>query len=314
MRLLWLGNTTPPCACLWYRLDAVPSLVALALQQQEQPGIDAIILDCRQTCPYSPAHILSASSFLRMANIRLCLFGGSQSVNTDAWLLHCDGDIALALDALHRGVANNRQSDLVKTQSVQPATQISKPQGTMLIVEVFGSQARMGCTTQTLQLFHYFASLGFVPAVIVSQEQRLLLQRLMGGKDMGDAVVIDGIPFLLSVHSGYDCFLRDGGVIDKEKAERAQTADLCILVAGSKPWELTHSASALALLRRLPHFVTIAAFYEEADVLKALLQKLGMHCPVLTAPWQPSPFSRGKEGAYESIMRPIIEQIILEEL
>ncbi len=312
MRLLWLGNTTPPCACMWYRLDAVPSLVALALQQQDRPTFDAVILDCRQLCPYSPAHILSASSFFRLANIRLCLFGGGQIVKTDAWLLHCDGDIALALDFLQRGEATNRPTKS-KAQAAQTAKQIQKPPGTMLIVEVLGSQARIGCTTQCLQLFHYLTSAGFTPAVIVTQEHRMLLQQLMGGKNIGDAVIIDSIPFLLSVHSGYDCFIRDGGCIDKGKAERAQTADICVLVAGTKPWELSHSASALALLRSVSRLATVVTFAEDGQVLMTLLQKLGLSCPVLTAPWQPSPFLRGKEEVYEPL-RPLVEQMILEEL
>lgn len=311
MKLLWIGETAPPEGVQWRRLRETPSLVAVALTLTEQKDVfDAVLLDCRQECPYSMPHILSASSFLRAKGIRLCLLGGSLQLKTDAWLLHCDGTAASAVAMLKE--LPHRQTPQAPEKADKPPAiaPMQKRQGTLLMLDVLGSQPRIGCTTQCLQLYHYFTALGFSPAIVTTQAQADVLRRLMGGAQAGDTLIMEGVPFVTSAQSGFDCFLRDGGCIDAGKAAQARNADFCVLVAGVKPWEISHTANALTLLRDVSQLLLVASFGDgrAEETLQALLQKAGRICPALAAPWQPDPFTATGAGCYE-LIRPILKNM-----
>ncbi len=311
MKLLWIGETAPPEGLQWRSLKETPSLVAVALALIERQEVfDAVLLDCRRECPYSVPHILSASSFLRAKGLRLCLLGGHLQIRTDAWLLHCDGTAASAISML-KELPHRADTKAPEKADKPPAiAPMQKRQGTLLMLDVLGSQPRIGCTTQCLQLYHYFTALGFSPAIVTTQAQADVLQRLMGGTQAGDALIMEGVPFVTSAQSGFDCFLRDGGCIDTGKAAQAHNADLCVLVAGVKPWEISHTVNALTLLRDVSQLMLVASFGDgkAEETLQALLQKTGRACPALAAPWQPEPFTATGTGRYE-LIRPILRNM-----
>lgn len=309
MRLLWIGerNEAPPMVQAVQTFAQTPSLVAVALQQEERKTLDAVLLDCRNGCPYSVPHLLSASSLLRAKEIRLCLLGGSLQLKTDAWLLSCDGTAAAAAAMLKELPHRQTPQAPDKPQAIAP---MQIRQGTLLMLDILGSQPRIGCTTQCLQLYHYFTALGFSPAIVVTQAQAGVLRQLLGGTQAGDTLIMEGVPFVTSAQSGFDCFLRDSGCIDAGKAAQARNADLCVLVAGVKPWEICHTVDALTLLRDVSQLLLVASFGDgrAKETLQALLQKTGHICPVLAAPWQPDPFTATGAGCYERI-RPILKNM-----
>lgn len=318
MRILWISDGTPPKGTEGRTFRVTPSLSALAIQAEECKTFDAVVLDCRNACPYSLPHILSAAALFRVSSIRLCVLGGSMKLKTDEWLLHCDGSPELALDGLQKLETEEKLPQRVKrSRPIHESPAIPTIQhrpGALLMLDVLGSQSRIGCTTQCLQLFHYFSALGFQPAIITTPEQASVLQRLMGGNQAGDALLIDGIAFVTSVQSRYDCYIRDAGCIDEGKAAAAGNADFCVLVAGIKPWELTSTVTALALLRGVSRLFTVVSFggNESEQQIQALLQKVGHSCPAIAAPWQPNPFTPTAIQCYEAL-RPILETMMKEE-
>lgn len=318
MNTLWIGDRAAPKGTQRRSLRQTPSLSEIALQQFEQKTYDAVVLDCRGGCPYSVPHILSASALFRTADVRFCVFGGSVMLKTDDWLLRCDGSAEVALAELEKaGKTKNTgvKPDGLKQSWKSPAlAPLQHPPGTLLMIDVLGSQSRIGCTTQSLQFYHYFATLGFRPAIIISSEQASVLQRLMEGKQIGDTLVIDGVTFVTSVQGGYDCFIHDAGCIDGAKAAAAQNADYCVLVAGIKPWEASAAVAALTSLRGVRRLLTVVSYGDEESKsqMQALMQKTGHSGTSIAAPWQPNPFKPTSLGCYEAI-RPILETMLKEE-
>ena len=318
MRILWISDAAPPKGAEGRSFRATPSLSALAIQSIECKTFDAAVLDCRNTCPYSVPHILSAADLFRVASIRLCVLGGSMRLNTNDWLLHCEGAPELALEGLQKlEIAKKPSKRSEKSRSVQMSPAIPTlphPPGALVMIDVVGSQARIGCTTQCLQLFHYFSALGFQPAIITTPMQASVLQRLMGGNQVGDTRSIDGVAFVTSVQSRYDCYIRDVGCIDESNAAAAQNADICVLAAGIKPWEISSTVAALTLLQGVSRLLTVVSFGgdDSEQQMQALLQKAGHFCPAINAPWQPNPFTPTAIHCYEAL-RPILETMMKEE-
>lgn len=318
MRILWISDGTPPKGTEGRSFQTTPSLSALAIQAGECKTFDAVVLDCSSACPYSVPHILSAAALFRVAGVRLCVLGGSTKLKADACLLQCNGSPELTLKELKaRATPEESPRRLHKPQAPKklPAlAAVPHRQGALLMLDVLGSQSRIGCTTQCLQLFHYFSAIGFQPAIVTTPEQTSILQRLMGGTQTDDVLLIDGIAFVTSIQSGYNCYIHDAGCINESKAVAAQNADLCVLVAGIKPWELSPTVSALTLLHDVSRLLTVVSYGGSGaeDAIQALLQKARSKSPAIAAPWQPNPFTPTAIGCYEAL-RPILETMLKEE-
>lgn len=317
MNTLWIGDRKPPSGTKGRSFRQTPSLSEIALQQLDRKSFDAVVLDCRDGCPYSAPHILSASALFCAASIRFCVLGSHMEPLTDAWMIRCDGSAELALEKLEKTERQGKQQSTeaaLQKRKASALAPLQRPVGTLLTVDVLGSQARIGCTTQCLQLFHYFSALGFQPAVVATPEQVSILQRLMGGTQAGDALLIDGIAFVTSVQSRYDCYIRDVGCIDGAKAVAAQNADFCVLVAGIKPWEVSATVAALTSLHDIRRLLAVASYGDEESKtqVQALMRKTECSGVAITAPWQPNPFVPTSLGCYEAI-RPTLKTMIKEE-
>lgn len=318
MNTLWIGDGKPPSGTKGRSFRQTPSLSEIALQQLEHKTFDAVVLDCRDRCPYSAPHILSASALFCAASVRFCVLGGCMGPLTDAWMIRCDGSAELALEKLGKTKGPRKQQSTEAVRQKRKASVLAplqRPVGTFLTIDVLGSQARIGCTTQCLQLFHYFSALGFQPAVVATPDQVSTLQRLMGGTQADDALLIDDVAFVTSAQSRYDCYIRDVGCIDGAKAFAAQNADYCVLVAGIKPWEVSAAVTALTSLHDVRRLLTVASYGDEESKkqIQALMQKTGRSGVAITAPWQPNPFIPTSLGCYEAI-RPILETMMKEEI
>lgn len=91
-----------------------------------------------------------------------------------------------------------------------------------------------------------------------------------------------------------------------------QATDCLVLVAGCKPWEIQHTAAALrsAKGKELP---VLLSFASEADAYG--LKPLFGSQSVAVAPWVPELWqpSGAALAIYDSLLRPILERVLLSE-
>lgn len=128
-------------------------------------------------------------------------------------------------------------------REIRTVSPLTIPQGTILLLAVYASQARIGCTTQSIGLWHYVRALGFSPAVVGDAERIKDIAKLMNGKEITDGFLIEGVPMVYSTNLSYDCYILDLGA--NPKPENLASADIRVLVAGSKPWEMPSTIDAL---------------------------------------------------------------------
>lgn len=298
MRILWIGtkaNMPKEAQAMWTAAQ-VPSLFSLAAEEK----YDVVLLDCRAGCPWSLPHILAAAA--ELAPVRLCLLAGPELQQRLRGKLMAAEKVEDILEALKAPKKLHALSEFAPGKEKMP---LRLPEGVCLVVDVVGSQPRMGVTTQCFQLWHFFSGLGRRAAIVLPAAQLGALAPLLEHRPIRDGILVEDIPLVTVLSRRYDCFLRDRGCMTE--AVDLRDSDLCILVAGTKPWELLHTARALERLGPLPQLAVILSFCS-ADA-RPLLEQMGYAGPVVPAPWQPEPFVAAGTEHYDQLSAVLEQQL-----
>lgn len=291
---------------------AIPSLTALLL---ERPKLAALAVRADQAGRWSDGHILAAAKLLQERG-RLVLVGtGAERLEGSTLLFSVDTEeAALKLLTRPRGgaaaMAAAKKPDggggpVVEREPVFTAQPLKISRSRVLMIDVVGSQPRMGCTTQAIGLWHYFKALGLSPAVVMEESQvRLLAETVSGAKRIDGGCRINGISFITNTQQPYDCYIRDGGFGRRMGHENA---DAVVLVAGAKPWELSNTMQAARTLQQSRSAV-IFSFTGPREVPQ--LGPLVHNIPAEAAPYMPDPWARlpAMLLIYDRLLRPMLER------
>lgn len=301
-----------------------PSLVALL---SARPEVTDIVLV--GNVPWSPAHILAAARQLHGR-------GKAYLVGNAAPELRKELPLISRLEALKQlpgAMAAARKEDAEKSRENpeagapasdppgperpeqeaglrRPIQPLFIPDDVVYYFAVAGSQARIGCTTQAIGLWHYCKRLGFDPAITVSPGRGEEMARMMNGREIPGGWDIDGIPFIRDAARAYDCYIRDLGALGSCDRDAFLGADWSLLVAGVKPWELAATAEAAALLRSRAYASVLLSYAIEAD--RRELEKLFDGRGVAVAPWLPRPWTppAGALASYDRLLRPVLARYL----
>lgn len=300
-----------------YRCEEVPSLTALLLQL---PGISNIVL-LQEEIVWSMGHILAAAKQLEGRG-RLVLMGTDKAPYAMIHVAAGKEDLLRTLKSSAKPATSDtggRTFLRADTPPVTPSTtppeapKISPmeiPPSKMLLLGIVGSQQRIGCTTQAISLWHYCKALGFDPAIVSSPEQLAAIAAPMQKEEIPGGYCIEGIPFVTNTTYAYDCYILDVGVGNIQEVQNY--ADHTILVAGSKPWELQHTAAALRALRG-KELSVLLSFCSEKDA-KSLQPLFGSITPAVM-PWTPELWTPclAAMAILDTLLRSIITQILNRE-
>lgn len=255
-----------------YEAEVIPSLTALLMDQGQ---ITHLIMLPETAENWSLGHILAAAKILRSKRGALIYFGTDK---TPAAMITPAKDLP-ALQKLLQAAQEDQRLPAYATparnkeiQAIRPLGRI--PNDLVLTLAVCGTQQRIGCTTQAIQLWHYCKTLGFAPAVVVAPDQLKLLKELMSGAETPAGVQIEGVLFTDQKDGPYDCNILDMGPLETQKAD--PECDWLLLVAGVKPWELPYTALAAQRLENWSHASVVYSFAGSNDVaeLRSLFPKL----------------------------------------
>lgn len=196
-----------------------------------------------------------------------------------------------------------------------PLPPLQLPAGLLPVIDVVGSQSRIGCTTQAICLFQALSALHLSPAVILPPEQLGLISSVLSSIEQNGICLIEGIAFAAEMSIPKDSFVRDLGVIQSGNASEACDADISVLVCGTAPWELPQTAKALALMKQARRLILIASFTgsQELPTLRSLLDKLGIPASVMAAPWHPDPFRACNTSLYLRYLTPLLRELMQKE-
>ena len=154
----------------------------------------------------------------------------------------------------------------------------------ILLIDVVGSQPRIGCTTQAIALWHYFHALGADPAVVMAEAQiQQLTATMQVQKKFDGGCVIDGITFVTDTQRSNDCYIRDLGSVRTSHSD----ADAVVLVAGVKPWELSYTMQAIRMLKHR-NKIAVLSFADAAEVKKLQLLFTNGEIPAAAAEYIPT--------------------------
>lgn len=288
-------------------MQAVPSLTALHGLPEDLPC--AVVLDLRQGCPYSVSHVLAAANLLTTTPHRLFALlpdGAPKALANGLTVLPEDGEQALAVirHKMAAGGAPPKPPEKPKPKKPAPALRLY---GTILILAVAGSQSRIGCTTQTFQLWHCCQQLGLQSAVVMAEKERASLAQFLDTKPRDGGILLGEIPILDSMNYEFDCYIEDLGVLTPDKQKRFEKADCGVLVMGGKPWELAQTATASQLAEVQKRLLLLASFCGDtaADELRAAFSGK----PLAVAGWCPDLFQPSEPELQDAIL-PLLEQAI----
>lgn len=294
--------------------EHIPSLTALLL---EQPEITSIAITGAAAQRWSLGHILAAAKTLQDRG-RMVLVGPGPELAQD---LHASPLVILAEDEAQAAKillrpkggaaaqtpkkAGNGGNGAAPQQELEPSfrpMQIS--QGMILMIDVVGTQPRIGATTQAIALWHYLKALGFHPAVVMPEAQlQLLANTMSGAKREGVECVIDKVRFVPDTQRHYDCYIRDMGFGSRVDHRQANAV---VIVAGVKPWEMPNTIQAMhqavpGKTAMLLSFATEQSRVELSNVWKDI--------PMVAAPFTPDPWTAGTAALLilEQLLRPILE-------
>lgn len=291
-----------------FQVTQIPSLTALQLARTEITDI-VILADAQKS--WSLPHILSAAKQLQAKG---CLvFLGHEGELPPLIAKAADRELLVTL--LQRkpkppAKASAGSGGLAAAKPVmqQPVIQpLRIPPDKILFLAVVGAQHRIGCTTQAIGLWHYCKALGFDPAVVASQEQIAEIAGTMHCKEIQSGYQIEGVPFVNETSLAYDCYILDVGTGSIPEALKA--ADYVLLVAGSKPWELRHTAMALRETKGEEILLLLSfSSQKDANSLQPLIG--GRNSAVL--PWMPELWKPSEEAMamYETLLRPVLQRLM----
>ena len=305
--------------------DEVPSLTALLF---DHPEIFALVIEDGSTANWSASHVLAAAKHLERNGPTVLLGTGKLSAQCGSAALLQVTERKDELPELlrrrpkpapgGRSVTANEKlaSNLVPadpSSSLQVKPKIRPlriPPGKLLMLGVIGSQNRIGCTTQAISLWHYCKALGFDPAIVAAADQIAQLASVMECKQIEEGCLIEGIPFVSSAALAYDCYILDIGAGDLREAKKM--TDCLVLVAGSKPWELQHTAAAIrAAQGKGVHVLLSYTSQKDAESLQPLFGSLPCSIvPYTTDLWKPC-FETLL--VYDTLLRPVLERLMDHE-
>lgn len=297
----------------------VPSLTGLLLDHEE---ISGMVIQDGKIASWSASHVLAAAKQLERNGPTILLGGGTLTQQCSNTTLVYAADKNDQLPALLRrrlktsgggrilGAsvkrASTEKAEPVQVNSVK-IRPMKVPIGKILMLGVIGSQHRIGCTTQAIGLWHYCTALGFDPAVVSSSEQIAQIASVMNCKEIEGGYQIEGIPFVADTALAYDCYILDIGTGSIPEALRI--TDYLVLVAGSKPWELQHTAAALRAAKGKEMGILLS-FTTQKDAHS--LQPLFGNQTASIAPWTPELWEPAVEALliYDTLLRSALENIL----
>lgn len=300
----------------------VPSLTGLLF---DHPDISALVIQDGDTAWWSASHVLAAAKQLEHSGPTILLGGGKLTQQCGSTtLVHVIERKDQLPAALRRPLkdsaggrslsAADKQIAAKKPIPTQPRPvkilPIKVPAGKILMLGVIGSQHRIGCTTQAIGLWHYCKALGFDPAVVSTAEQISQIAGVMNCNEIDGGYKIEGVPFVADTALAYDCYILDIGT--GSVPEAMKITDYLVLVAGSKPWELQHTAAALRAARGNGMGILLSfTGQKDANSLQPLFgSNTAAVAPWATELWQPNPEAL---LVYDALLRPALEKILARD-
>lgn len=308
--------------------EKVRSLVAWCQREKILNGVQiSLILIDMEGSDYGMAHVLSAVQILRAyspAEIAIVYpeeTEESQSLRQALSVEFRVDDFFYKQDPEWkekiRRVLTGDSTPLSRAQEIYEEVMMSaveeyKPfhleQERKLTIAIVGAQAHIGTTTQVFALYHAL-KMNAEPAIWDANGQLItLLQSFYESKAYEDWYEINGIALCREKAQGKNIYLMDCGVLKKENVEIVSSADITVLVFGTKPWELSATTSAIQMLRsQVPNrLLQIASFTtpESAHELKPILGKM------IPAPYHENPWVESMSD-YSEIKKEVIS--ILKE-
>ena len=304
------GSRDWPCKAA----DQVPSLVGAILSDPEL--VQLVLVD---PLPWSQAHVLAAGKQLQGRGGQLYLIGSSLR---SSYVRQIQALGEITKPAAPGGTEKPQQRPQVSS-SPNPAPPVQSPAPVIRPLQippdliyslaVAGSQARIGCTTQALGLWRWARAVGFMPAVVVDEEEAAALAACYGSQSrrIAGGFEICGIPMVSSTALAYDCYIYDLGVLGPETQRLFSGADWSILVSGIKPpGELRALSQALAAVGQRPYLSCLCSF-ATPEAVRQISDLFGGR-RVLAAPWAPDPFDPGEDAVavYDRLLRPVLLQML----
>ena len=316
MTRLLIGPEDLPGSRDWPRkaADQVPSLVGAILSDPKL--VQLVLVD---PLPWSQAHVLAAGKQLQGRGGQLYLIGSSLR---SPYVRQIQALGEITKPAASGGTEKPQQRPQVSS-SPNPAPPVQSPAPVIRPLQippdliyslaVAGSQARIGCTTQALGLWRWARAVGFMPAVVVSEEEAAALAACYGSQSrrIAGGFEICGIPMVSSTALAYDCYIYDLGVLGPETQRLFSGADWSILVSGIKPpGELRALSQALATVGQRPYLSCLCSF-ATPEAVRQISDLFGGR-RVLAAPWAPDPFDPGENAVavYDRLLRPVLLQML----
>lgn len=302
-----------------------PSLTALLF---DHPELSALVIQDDSAAIWSASHVLAAAKHLERNGPTILLGGGKLTAQCGTLALvkvtERKEEIPDLLRRPPKGTAGGHSITETEklTSKLASVTQSAPlpvkpnirplpiPPGKILMLGVIGSQQRIGCTTQAIALWHYCKVLGFDPAIVAPSDQIAQLASVMECKQIQEGYMIEGIPFVSSAALAYDCYILDIGAGSIPEAKKM--TDCLVLVAGSKPWELEHTARAIrAAQGRGVHVLLSYTTQRDAENLQPLFGSLSCSVvPYMTELWKPC-FEAML--IYDALLRPVLERLMVQE-
>lgn len=305
--------------------DEVPSLTALLF---DHPELSALVIQDDSAAIWSASHVLAAAKHLERNGPTILLGDGkltAQCGNVELVKITASKEeLPELLRRPPKGTAGGHS--ITETEKLtsklasvtQSASLTVKPKirplgispGSIVMLGVVGSQPRIGCTTQAIGLWHYCKALGFDAAIVAASDQIAQLASVMECKQIQEGYMIEGIPFVSSAALAYDCYILDIGA--GSIAEAKKMVDCLVLVAGSKPWELEHTARAIrAAQGRGVHVLLSFTSQKDTENLRPLFGSLSCApVPYMTDPWKTC-FEAML--VYDALLRPALERLMEQE-
>lgn len=309
----------------WFDVGDIKSLVLFISRERTIYQQNFIICDLKEAS-WSNEHIISAAQLLRRFSaaqfIFLApdteettqLFGTLASFRVSGLIVSRTGsDIQAELRKCLTGDRGyTRSLAAMQTATAAAAGKKVSPlmlaDGQTLHIRACGTMQRVGTTTQTFALYHFIKRLGLRPAILdKSGTSTEMLANLYQEQTLQNGLVteINHLPFCRNATNDFNVYLEDLGVLSPEIITSFSTADISVLVAGTKPWELPPLARALADLRTVtPQRLVLLLSFATEQEKEAIKEYLGDHFALV--PYHPDIWAAGDCGALRNAIYPCL--------
>lgn len=206
---------------------------------------------------------------------------------------------------LKNAITNKKNA---KIEALRKATtmRLKIPKGFCLNVGVAGVNTRVGTTTQAMLMYAYLKTLGFTPCLIdgggYTIDTMALAYDNEGNEKQGlykfnGVVMAAEKPDLNEINA----YVYDFGELNPTNAGVWGNCDLTYLCSGSKPWELTDVAGALASFEEAQNAHLLLSFAGESDK-KTVKELVGDQCKYTYVPYLPDVFVLENWQFYAQLM------------